>query len=121
MLWHWLLSIALFLFALNAFRGFSSSPETTTQCYQHVESNSIAESVSAASHPTCIRVSEGRVQEIFDGELEKRPTGHGYAFPGFWDGHGHVLGYGEMLRSVGLYGAESIDGRYTPPRPDDGG
>lgn len=30
--------------------------------------------------------------------------------PGLWDGHAHVLQYGEMLSNVKLYGAESIDG-----------
>lgn len=30
--------------------------------------------------------------------------------PGLWDGHAHVLQYGEMLSNVKLYGAESVDG-----------
>lgn len=119
MLWHWLLSIALLWIPLNAFLGFTSSPGTTTQCYQHVETNSLAESEGVNSHPTCIRVSEGRIQRLFKGVPEKQPMGHGYAFPGFWDGHGHVLGYGEMLRSVSLYGSESIDGILPPLTAND--
>ncbi|TGZ83528.1 hypothetical protein EX30DRAFT_84153 [Ascodesmis nigricans] len=33
----------------------------------------------------------------------------GTAVPGFWDGHGHVLQYGEMLESVQLFGAGSVE------------
>lgn len=115
MLWHWLLSLVPFWFVLHAWKNFTSSipvPGTTTQCYQHVQTGSIAYT-STSSHPTCIRTSEGRIREIFDSDKRKRLEGHRYAFPGFWDGHGHVLGYGEMLRSVNLYGAESIDGTHT--------
>lgn len=53
-----------------------------------------------------MRVSGGRIKSLFRGEQE----GAGYAFPAFWDGHGHVLGYGEMVQSVKLYGAGSVDG-----------
>lgn len=34
----------------------------------------------------------------------------GMAVPGLWDGHGHVLNYGEMLESVQLFGAGSLEG-----------
>lgn len=36
----------------------------------------------------------------------------GHVFPGMWDAHAHVLQYGEMLESVQLYGAESIEGAW---------
>ena len=33
----------------------------------------------------------------------------GYVLPGPWDGHGHLLQYGEFLHSVDLFGAGSAD------------
>jgi predicted amidohydrolase YtcJ len=33
----------------------------------------------------------------------------GYAIPGLWDGHGHLLQYGEFLHSVDLFGSKSLD------------
>lgn len=33
--------------------------------------------------------------------------------PGLWDGHGHLLALGEMLGSVKLYGAGSVQGGYS--------
>ncbi|KAF2759553.1 amidohydrolase [Pseudovirgaria hyperparasitica] len=32
----------------------------------------------------------------------------GYVLPGLWDGHGHVMQYGEMLHSVDLFQAEGL-------------
>jgi hypothetical protein len=31
----------------------------------------------------------------------------GYVLPGLWDGHGHLLQYGEFLHSADLFGADS--------------
>lgn len=33
----------------------------------------------------------------------------GYVIPGLWDGHGHLLQYGEFLHSVDLFGSETLD------------
>jgi predicted amidohydrolase YtcJ len=33
----------------------------------------------------------------------------GYVIPGLWDGHGHLLQYGEFLHSVDLFGSDSLD------------
>lgn len=33
----------------------------------------------------------------------------GHVIPGLWDGHGHLLQYGEFLHSVDLFGAETLD------------
>lgn len=33
----------------------------------------------------------------------------GYVIPGIWDGHGHLIQYGEFLHSVDLFGAKSAD------------
>jgi len=33
----------------------------------------------------------------------------GHVIPGLWDGHGHLLSYGELLHSVDLFGASSLE------------
>ena len=33
----------------------------------------------------------------------------GYVIPGIWDGHGHLIQYGEFLHSVDLFGAKSAE------------
>ncbi|KAF2494082.1 amidohydrolase 3 [Lophium mytilinum] len=56
---------------------------------------------------------EGILTAVFDDltsyPIYKAGTRHGYAYPGLWDGHGHLLQYGEMLESVNLFGSESMD------------
>lgn len=71
----------------------------------------------ANSTHSCFTVQDGRFQRVFtpmDGVKEEYEWREGTVLPGFWDGHGHVMMYGEMLGSVMLYGAESIEGSYTP-------
>lgn len=36
-------------------------------------------------------------------------TKEGYVIPGIWDGHGHLIQYGEFLHSVDLFGAKSAE------------
>lgn len=43
-------------------------------------------------------------------------TSEGYAIPGLWDGHGHLLQYGEFLHSVDLFGTTSLDEARTRVR-----
>jgi hypothetical protein len=33
----------------------------------------------------------------------------GHVIPGLWDGHGHLLQYGEFLHSVDLFGSQSLE------------
>jgi predicted amidohydrolase YtcJ len=33
----------------------------------------------------------------------------GHVIPGLWDGHGHLMQYGELLQSVNLFGSESLN------------
>lgn len=37
----------------------------------------------------------------------------GHVLPGLWDGHGHLLQYGEMLQSVNLFGSRSLNDART--------
>jgi hypothetical protein len=45
--------------------------------------------------------------EAEDGHRHRRHRSTGYAIPGLWDGHGHLLQYGEFLHSADLFGARS--------------
>src|ERR1700710_3152673 len=60
----------------------------------------------------CFRTQDG----LFIDVLEAAPSRqeeitflNGYVLPGIIESHGHILQYGEMLESVSLYGAQSID------------
>lgn len=61
----------------------------------------------------CFRSQHG----LFTDVLDEYPTFNdeeilfldGYVLPGIIESHGHILQYGEMLESVSLFGAESID------------
>ena len=60
----------------------------------------------------CFRSQQGFFTEVF----EDYPTSteeilflNGHVLPGIIESHGHILQYGEMLESVSLYGAQSID------------
>lgn len=50
-----------------------------------------------------------------DAELKRRDDGNegnaadGYVIPGLWDGHGHLVDYGEMLVQVDLFGATTLE------------
>ncbi|KAM5352365.1 hypothetical protein ACJ41O_005088 [Fusarium nematophilum] len=68
----------------------------------------------------CFSVADGVFTAVWtkggDGENDddEEPQGQaeaidGYVIPGLWDGHGHLLQYGEFLHSVDLFGAETLD------------
>lgn len=59
----------------------------------------------------CFQVKDGLFTEVTPSS-EAVKAAHllpGHAIPGLWDGHGHLLQYGEFLHSVDLFGAESFD------------
>lgn len=79
-----------------------------TYCYQGVRTNGVTD-VGAS----CFSVSStGKFTKVFnvsdDSELAKAANS-GYAMPGLWDGHGHLLQYGEFLNSVDLFGSTTLD------------
>jgi len=60
----------------------------------------------------CFRVQNGLITEVLEKPLGDEDTAvvlDGYVIPGIIESHGHILQYGEMLESVLLYGAESIE------------
>lgn len=79
-----------------------------TYCYQSIRTHS-----SAVTHANCFSVSPSGVftkvyQEPQSPTLEKNSL-EGYVIPGLWDGHGHLLQYGEFLNSVDLFGSDSLE------------
>jgi hypothetical protein len=79
--------------------GQSSSE--TVHCYQSL----ITLDQTADPQANCFAVShDGFISRVFEGGLKAE----GYAYPGLWDGHGHLLQYGELLKSVDLFGSKSL-------------
>ncbi|KAA8912343.1 amidohydrolase family-domain-containing protein [Sphaerosporella brunnea] len=120
MLQHALLFLSLLISALLvrhlhelplAFR-----PQGDVHCYGSIATLSASNSVYA---PGCLRLTrDGRFSSVFSAneeELRRKEkqegwnidlTGH--ALPGLWDGHAHLLQYGEMLASVQLHDARGF-------------
>ncbi|ORY68783.1 amidohydrolase 3 [Pseudomassariella vexata] len=86
-----------------------------THCYQSVRTHWEDE-----PYANCFSVSpSGTFSKVFretsDTQLAKRAdTGH--VIPGLWDGHGHLLQYGEFLNAVDLFGSESMEDVQTRVR-----
>ncbi|KLU92096.1 amidohydrolase [Magnaporthiopsis poae ATCC 64411] len=59
----------------------------------------------------CFQVKDGLFTEVTPSSeaVKAAQLLPGHAIPGLWDGHGHLLQYGEFLHSVNLFGAESFD------------
>lgn len=80
----------------------------TTHCYASVETLS-----SELGQVDCFKVSDGRFRDVYldqtpdDLKTLERPR-IGHVIPGLWDGHGHLVQYGESLDSVNIFGAESM-------------
>jgi hypothetical protein len=78
-----------------------------THCYKSVRTLS-----SRLPHAECFTINDGKFSSVFvdesalDAVKEART---GYVYPGFWDGHGHLIQFGESLDSVSLFGAESME------------
>ena len=99
----------------------SSSPDSDTtaaaggvaqtHCYQSVRTRSGVDSGNEKRN--CFEVSDrGRFIRVFSQqesngqEVDKK---RGHVLPGLWDGHGHLLQYGEFLDSADLFGAGSVE------------
>ncbi|OCK79779.1 hypothetical protein K432DRAFT_382766 [Lepidopterella palustris CBS 459.81] len=81
---------------------------STTYCYASITTLSPTTTPNA----DCITISpSGLFSKVFVDEasydvFKAWRTGH--VIPGLWDGHGHLLQYGELLHSVNLFGAQSM-------------
>lgn len=79
---------------------------TTKHCYA-----SITTLVPGSSRVDCFSISNGKFSRVFlddtaAGAVKQARSGH--VIPGLWDGHGHLVQYGEFLSSVNIFGAESM-------------
>lgn len=85
--------------------------DETVYCYQGVKPEALPENVNANKY-NCFGVSPstGLFTRVFESSIASTETiRKGYALPGLWDGHGHLLQYGEFLHSADLFGSDSFD------------
>ncbi|KAF2186684.1 hypothetical protein K469DRAFT_706679 [Zopfia rhizophila CBS 207.26] len=79
-----------------------------TYCYISVKTLS-----STLSQAECFTVSpDGKFTKVFLDERSYdvvKAARYGHVIPGLWDGHGHLLEYGELMDSVNLFGAKSME------------
>lgn len=120
-------AVALVVAYLRGASVFDTMPRTAssvpqTYCYEGIKT--LADDQPWAR---CFSVVDGHFAEVFtaDGELDTQSLS-GYVIPGLWDGHGHLIQYGEFLQSVDLFGstaAEEVRRRlldYVGTHPDMG-
>lgn len=82
-----------------------------THCYASITTLS-----TGSPNAECFSVSNGRFSRVFKDDLIKQDSSFdavkearaGYVYPGLWDGHGHLIQYGELLNSVDLFGSKSM-------------
>ncbi|ORY06894.1 amidohydrolase 3 [Clohesyomyces aquaticus] len=78
-----------------------------TRCYVSVTTLS-----SKLPNAECISIGrDGRFKKVFLDETSYpyvKQQRKGHVIPGFWDGHGHLLQYGELMNSANLFGAKSM-------------
>ncbi|CAM1500889.1 Fc.00g100510.m01.CDS01 [Cosmosporella sp. VM-42] len=126
------LSTAVLALAVVAYRLQqpldTSISEAKTYCY-----NSIRTHDDDKATARCFSVQDGTFTKVWTdagvaaAESLEVENEDGYAIPGLWDGHGHLLQYGEFLGSVDLFGAESLEDvkqrmrRYLDANPGVGG
>jgi hypothetical protein len=104
---------ALLLAPIHEFSGFKTfrSLFEETHCYASVTTLS-----NGLPNAECFSVSNGRFSRVFKDDLIKQDSSFdavkearaGYVYPGLWDGHGHLIQYGELLNSVDLFGSKSV-------------
>ncbi|EFX03200.1 metal-dependent amidohydrolase [Grosmannia clavigera kw1407] len=96
------LAVAYFRDSVNfgtSLQSAASAPQT--YCYEGIKT--LAEDQPSAR---CFSVVDGHFTEVFTPENElDSPSLSGYVIPGLWDGHGHLIQYGEFLQSVDLFGS----------------
>lgn len=89
----------------------SSNP--TLYCLSNPTSSTITTLNPSLPQAQCFRVVDGlfteALSEVPSGKDEEITFLDGYVLPGIIESHGHILQYGEMLESVSLYGADSME------------
>lgn len=83
--------------------------DAKTYCYKAVRTHDKNQATAS-----CFSVQNGVFNRVWaesdDSEsvVSQDKTIDGYVIPGLWDGHGHLMAYGEFLHSVDLFGAKSL-------------
>lgn len=80
---------------------------STTHCYVSVKTLT-----PGLPNAECFSVSNGIFSRVFLDDTSYEMTKEartGHVIPGLWDGHGHLLQYGELLHSANLFGADSME------------
>ena len=98
------------------------SPQTF--CY-----DSITGSIPEKANCFSISTSAGLFSDVFtlDAASAAKHRRPGHVLPGLWDGHGHLLPYGELLHSINLFGSKSLGEatervrKYVEENPGEGG
>ncbi|KAF2677382.1 amidohydrolase 3 [Lentithecium fluviatile CBS 122367] len=78
-----------------------------THCYVTVKTNSVD-----LPYAECFSVANGKFKRVFLDETSYdvvKDLRKGHVLPGLWDGHGHLMQLGELMDSVNLFGAGSMD------------
>ncbi|CAK7226875.1 hypothetical protein SCUCBS95973_006346 [Sporothrix curviconia] len=103
--------VGLYLRGSELLHGSSTSPAAAssieTYCYEGITTLAEGEAVAG---PQCFTVQDGRFTSVepYTGETKDERGSSilkGHAIPGLWDGHGHLIPYGEYLASVDLFGS----------------
>ncbi|KAG4443264.1 hypothetical protein IFR05_001208 [Cadophora sp. M221] len=107
------LSTAFLALVASLMLAESKSSSPTLYCLSNPSSSSITTLNSSLPHAQCFRVQDGLFTEVL-AEIPGGKDEHvifldGYVLPGIIESHGHILQYGEMLESVSLYGANSME------------
>jgi len=104
-------STALLALVASYILGESRSSTATLYCTSDTSSASLRTLNASLPHAKCFRTQNGYFTEVLSEKpIEEQFTSlDGHVFPGIIESHGHILQYGEMLESVSLYGAESVE------------
>jgi predicted amidohydrolase YtcJ len=81
----------------------SEKGNPVTYCYKSIRTHD-----SEQAEAQCFTVADGVFTAVGPSDAD-HTTMDGYVIPGLWDGHGHLLQYGEFLHSVDLFGAQSLE------------
>ena len=112
--WGLTLSIAVLGLAVVAYRlqqpleDLSISGSSQTYCYKGIRTHDADKSAAE-----CFSIQDGLFTKVGTksdvADQSEVETIDGFVIPGLWDGHGHLLQYGEFLGALNLFGAESLE------------
>lgn len=104
---RWGLGVSIFILPFAVYlslRSTSHEAASQTYCYQGIQTFSETNNLAK-----CFSVADGRFTQVSSPDTLPVAESPGYVIPGLWDGHGHLLQYGEFLHSVDLFGSASVD------------